>query len=252
MRTVLAAVDASPSAQAVVLAAIRMGELTGAAVEAVHVADGAARVPTSVAATAGVPLRVVAGPIDPALLDAFGAPDVIAAVIGGRGAGSSSRLAEDSALRVLERTSKPVVVVPPGASLRPFRRLLVPLEGTKESSGAVVERLAPLLVDDAELVVLHVFTEGTVPRMLDRPYRDFALLGDEFLARNLPGATDIRLCAGSVGAKVVEQCTAQGVDLVVLSWSQDSSAGRAEIIREVLERAPIPVLLLPLPGSGPR
>ena len=49
-----------------------------------------------------------------------------------------------------------------------IRRLLLPLEGTEMSSQPVLERLLPLLVADIELVVLHVFTDATLPVMLDR------------------------------------------------------------------------------------
>ena len=38
----------------------------------------------------------------------------------------------------------------------------------------------------------------------------------------------------------------QGSDLIVLSWSQDSSAGRAHVIREVLGASSVPVLLIPV------
>jgi hypothetical protein len=45
---------------------------------------------------------------------------------------------------------------------------------------------------------------------------------------------------------VAEVCAEQGSDLIVLSWSQDSSAGRAHVIREVLGASSVPVLLLPV------
>ena len=45
---------------------------------------------------------------------------------------------------------------------------------------------------------------------------------------------------------VAEMSQAHGADLIVLSWSQDSSHGRARVVREVLGASALPVLLLPV------
>lgn len=79
-----------------------------------------------------------------------------------------------------------VVVAPAAISPGVIRRLLLPLEGTEISSQPVLERLLPLLVADIELVVLHVFTDATLPVMLDRPGRDLEISGREFLTRHCP------------------------------------------------------------------
>jgi nucleotide-binding universal stress UspA family protein len=245
MRTVVAAIDADTSADSIVRTALMMGELTGAAVRAVHVAGGDTEGPASIAEAVGIPWRILVGPVGPTLLETLETTEVIAAVIGGRHTADDGQPVGPTALHLLERTSKPVVMVTGDAPAWGSRRLLIPLEGSHQSSAAVTERLTPLLVGPVELIVLHVFTGDTVPRMLDRPQRDLALLGDEFLCRHLPGAHDIRLRSGTVGDAVIEECAAQAIDLVVLSWSQDGSAGRAAVIRDVLHRAPVPVLVLP-------
>jgi hypothetical protein len=36
-------------------------------------------------------------------------------------------------------------------------------------------------------------------------------------------------------------------DLIVLGWSQTLSPGRAEVVRALLERSPVPLLLVPVP-----
>jgi hypothetical protein len=106
--------------------------------------------------------------------------------------------------------------------------------------------LCPLIVTKVELVVLHVFTPETVPRVLDHPRRDLELLGDEFLTRHCPYASRVEWRTGPVGARVTEAYDEHDADLVVLSWSQDSSAGHAEVVRDVLTASTIPVLLLPV------
>lgn len=252
MRTVLAAIDASAAARPVLETALGFAELTGASVEAVHVGDGATDTPASLADRAGVPLRMLQGPVDDALLDALAAPDVIAAVLGARGTPAGRRPTGRTALRILERAGKPIVVVPPeavGPSPRPIRRLLIPLEGTQRSSRPIEDCLCQLFEREVELVVLHVFTDATMPRVLDRPGRDLELLGDEFLARYCPGAARIELRTGIVGTEVAALSGEDDADLVVLSWSQDISEGHAAVIRDVLNRATVPVVLLPIDAA---
>src|ERR1019366_8553120 len=106
---------------------------------------------------------------------------------------------------LLENAEKPVAVVPPDADTPvPIRRLLVPLEGTDVSSRPVLEHLWPLVVTDVELVVLHVFTDTTIPAMLDRPHRDLQILGREFLTRHCPHASYIELRTGPVATRWAE------------------------------------------------
>lgn len=249
MRTVLAALDASPAARPVLESALGVAQLTGAAVEAVHVPTDSIETPQSLAARSQVSFRLLAGPVEQALRQAVADPAVIAVVLGARGTPGGRRPAGRTAIHILERASKPIVVVPPeavGVSPRPFKRLLVPLEGTESSSRPVTESLCPLIVADVELVVLHVFTSDNPPRFLDRPARDLQMLGGEFLARHLPDAARIEMRAGPVGPTVAEVCQQEDADLIVLSWSQDSSAGHAAVVRDVLGHSRIPVLLLPV------
>lgn len=98
-------------------------------------------------------------------------------------------------------------------------------------------------------MVLHVFTSATVPRTLDRSDRDLALWGDEFMARLCPPAVTIELRTGPIAGEVAKVSAERAVDLVVLSWSRDSSAGHAAVIRDVLAGSTLPVLLLPVDRS---
>lgn len=161
------------------------------------------------------------------------------------------RPAGRTAMHVLEVTTKPVVVVPPNGERAVPNRLLVPLEGAPASSQPVLERLVPMLAIDAELVVVHVFTSETMPRVLDRPVRDLELWGDEFVARFCPQAAAIRLRTGVVATQIDEVAAEEAAGLVVLSWSRDMSHGHAEVIRQVLADSEVPVLLLPVLEARP-
>ncbi len=252
MSITLACLDTTHTAESVLEAALRVGEMTGTDVEAVHVLAGPDQSLKLRTDHAQVPLHLVSGPLEPALLSAIQDPGVLTAVVGAKAAPDGQRLLGTTTRHIIERSSKPIVIVPPeliapGA----FRRILIPLEGTESSSRPVLEGLLPLLETDVELIVLHVFTEATRPTMLDHPARDLEMIGKEFLSRHLPRReARIELRPGPVGAGVAEVCDEHGADLIVLSWAQDSTGGRARVIREVLGSVNLPILLLPLRGDG--
>ncbi len=122
--------------------------------------------------------------------------------------------------------------------------MLIPLEGERESSQPVVDALDHLLATQVELLVLHVFTEATMPRMLDRPGRDLSMWGNEFVARFCSPASRIEMRIGEVAKHVAELAGSEQVDLVVMSWSRNRSAGHAEVVCEVLATSETPILLL--------
>jgi nucleotide-binding universal stress UspA family protein len=248
MSFILAALDAGPTAQSVLDTALRMGELTSTDVEVVHVTTGDNQPVKLRTDRAHVPLHLIRGPLEPALLSAVEAPEVVAAVLGTKAAAGDRRLLGTTATHIIERSTKPVVIVPPDFVCPGFfRRLLIPLEGTEASTQPVLEKLFPLLAADVELIVIHVFTESTVPAMLDHPWRDLEILGKEFLTRHLPNQeASIELRHGPAGNQVAEACDEHGADLIVLSWSQDSTAGRARVVRQILGSVKLPILLFPL------
>jgi nucleotide-binding universal stress UspA family protein len=252
MSITLACLDTTHTAESVLGTALRVGEMTGTDVEAVHVAAGANESPKLPSDHTSVPLHLVSGPLEPVLLTAIQEPEVLTAVVGAKATSAGQRQLGTTARHIIEHSSKPVVIVPPGLiALGALRRILIPLEGTESSSRPVLEGLLPLLVTDVELIVLHVFTEATQPTMLDHPWRDLEMIGKEFLTRHLPRhEARIELRPGPVGGCVAEVCEERGADLIVLSWSQDSTGGRARVIREVIGSVNRPVLLLPLGGDG--
>lgn len=249
MRTVIAALDASAAARPVLEAARRVADLTGSAVEAVHVAPTANDTVALLTAQFGIPLNLVPGPVEDALLERIHADDVVAAVIGARRASAGRQPAGHTAIALIERARRPVVVVPPDLLCpqpRSWRRLLVPLEGTSSSTRPVLDALHAVVTAPVETIVLHVFTPATTPPMLDRPTRDLALWAAEFGARHGPPGALIEYRSGAVADQVACACDAEHADLVVLSWSQAMTPGHAEVVREVLARSMIPVLLLPV------
>jgi nucleotide-binding universal stress UspA family protein len=248
---VLAAIGGTSMAPLVLETAAKLGELIGATVEAVHVDEGPADTTGTLAATFGVSVRRLRGPVASTLLAATESPNVLVAVIGGHGPASDDGPVGPTARHILEHTTRPALVVPPDVRLPTvIRRCLVPLEGTEPSSRPVLQALGRLLRNEVELVVLHVFTDETLPRMLDRPYQDMELLGQEFLITHCPPAGAIEMRRGPVASRVVEVSEEREADLIVLSWSQVGEEGRARVVRDVLGASDRPVLLLPVTDGG--
>lgn len=246
---IVACLDTSAAARPVLEAALRMGEATGRPVEAIHVrADLDQPMDTieSLAARSGVELKVLEPPLESALVDRLECDDVAVGVLGARSISSGRRPVGTVTRHLIERCRRPLLVVPPDVLSPPaFRRAVVPLENGQETSRPVAETVVPLLGEQVEVVVLHVFTEKTLPAMLDRPVRDMVMLGEQFLAKHLPSAEHIEMHVGPVATKVAQVCKSHHADLVVLSWSQTTLAGRARTVMDVLAGSAVPVLLVP-------
>jgi nucleotide-binding universal stress UspA family protein len=263
--TVLAALDSSPAARAVLETAIAVADVFGGRVEAVHVDDGSdTQVPALLATRYEVPLRTVdvdlggregavdvTDAIEDALARAITEPDVTFVVVGVRALPGTGRRVGHLAYALAAASRAPVVVVPADAvgrvrRGRGVRRAVVPLEIAAPPAGAVLDCVERLRGGGVDVVVVHVFAVDRPPAA-DHPVRDLVLLGDEFLARSLPGGpADIDLRAGSVGTEILHAAAEVDADLIVLSWSQDASPGRAAVVHDVVRYATLPVVLLPV------
>ena len=253
---ILALLDASPSARPVLDGAIRLAEVMGAPVQALHMrtAPGSERLAVDLSSARGIGLEIIDDPVEEALLRLLATRHVHVGVVGARSTAGGRRPVGSVTRAIIERSPIPVLVVPPeSVDPPPFRRALVPLEGTRPTSDPV-RAWMPHLAQRMELVVLHVFTPETVPRMLDRPVRDMVMLSETFADRHLPGAAGTELRSGHAARHIVDMCrrrgtgAERGIDLVILSWLQPIGPGRAQTVQEVLSLSPLPTLLLP---AGP-
>lgn len=248
MTITLAMVDTSADVGPVLEMASQFADLTASHVEVIAAPQkrgGDRQVPAFLKG-AHVPIRHLKGPQMLALVEAVAEDDVIATVVPAHPERSPRYPVGPVVYDLLKQTLKPVLVVPLDVALpSALRRVLVPLDGAEASSRAVLDQLLPLCAKPIELVVLHVFTASTMPTMLDRPTRDLEILGKEFLRHHLPHFHDIQLSPGPAGQRVCEVSSEQNSDLVVLSWSMETSPGRAPVVREVLSSTSLPVLLLP-------
>lgn len=150
---------------------------------------------------------------------------------------------------VIGHCPKPVLVVPAGRGaplVGQLSRVLVPLDGTVESAQTVAETVTLFAKSGADIVILHVFDQETVPRFWDQGVHERASWEAEFLARfcDQPDAR-LELRTGSPGESILDVAAVEHVDLIALGWGQNLAAGRARTVRRALAHAGTPVLLLP-------
>jgi nucleotide-binding universal stress UspA family protein len=250
MTRIIAAVDGSASTEAVCASARAIAHTLGAEPHALHAREahpGSAAVPDAF----GLPVTVAGGHAVDAILAAARAGDVVAVVLGARGRPHAGLPVGHTVLGVLLGATKPVVVVPPHAAVPQagIRRVFVPLEDDVRSARAVEKVVGGFRDRSAEIVVVHVFDDRAPLRFADRPSRDAALWGEEFLFRSGQASAELRLARVAAPAAVAEITGADGADLLVVSWSRELAPGRAAVIRRLLDDAPAPVLLVPVDGD---
>jgi nucleotide-binding universal stress UspA family protein len=253
MRKVVAAIDNSSAAAPVLAAAGAVAHLLDASLEAVHVCQNGHAVASHQADVAGLALRTLDGSAVESLAAAARAEDVAALVLGTRGT-PGGRPVGRTALEVIGSISRPVVVVPPSAEPHPrIGRVLLPLQGTPETSMAPVHALHLAADADVEVVVLHVLDERSLPRFTDQPQHETHAWATEFLARYCPhGLRSVRLelRVGRPADEILRVADDTGADLIALGWNQELAQGRAAIVRSVLERGGVPLLLIPAVPSN--
>lgn len=251
MTTVLAAIDATTAARPVLATATAIAHRLHADVRALH-AGPAQEAPTDVAAQAAVPLTIVPGHPVSAIIQASDDPDVSLVVLALHGLPGRHE-AGQTAMAVAAQVARPVLVVPPERPVRgDVRRVLFPLDGTRGVSSGVRTLIATCQAAGIEVVAVHVFDRGTVPRFLDGP-QDAAVWRDEFLAQHCAElGVQLRTTPGPTAAALLRTAVLDDVDVIALGWRQNLSPERARIVRPLLTRADRPVALVPLPDPTQR
>lgn len=253
MTHILAAIDDTPAADAVLRTARGIGEMVGATCRAIHVAPTGRCASEFLADVDADELIVVSGDVGAEIERAAREPEVIMVVVGARSTIDGPAPVGHIASAVIERASKPVVVVPPrdGSPVRHVRRVLIPLEGTEESSLPLVDPIAMLTDAGAGPIALHVLDASHLPRFWDDAAHNLESYATEFIARwwQGPPIGDLELRRGSASTAIIDVARNHDVDLIALGWSQDLSPGHASVVRSVLTDATVPVLLIPTRAS---
>ncbi len=157
---------------------------------------------------------------------------------------------------VLSAAPCPVILVRPGtvASGWSMRRVLLPHDGSAQTAAALTPAVELAQRAQAELLVLHVATLAgepglPVPCYLDQPQHEWPEWSREFMERMdlfclLPQQLRPRLFLshGDPGAEILRFAAERRVDLIGLGWSGALVGTHGEVVKELLDRAPCPVL----------
>jgi nucleotide-binding universal stress UspA family protein len=253
MTYVLAALGSDACAKPVLGTAIAFADLLDATTIGLHVRENGERTPAELAVAAGVELHEASGSPIEQIVGSAREPEIAALVLGTRGMHGGPEPAGHTALEVITQVAKPVVVVPPHApSPQHLARILVPLEGTAESSRAFDDTIKLAHRRQLEILVLHVHSPTTVPAFSDHEPHATRTWEHEFLTRHVATPHDhVKLLRrlGVPADDVVAVADESSADLVALAWSQNLAPGRAHVVSETLAHSSIPVLLLPVASS---
>jgi nucleotide-binding universal stress UspA family protein len=161
---------------------------------------------------------------------------------------------------VIERSVQPVLLLPPKyRESLPWERTLIPLSGETDVDEALTlaVRLANAL--DFDVHVAHVADRDAGYESLsarahyaDALHHEYPRQLEEFVSRALPQCTpqecrrvvDVALCLGDVVTELLKLIESKRINLIAVGWHGRFLAGRARILRQLLQAISIPVLLV--------
>ena len=245
MTRIIAAIDNSAAARPVVLMARAVASTLAGGLDVIHVVEDGDETARASADAAGVALRILSGDPIAELAQAVAEEDVVALVLGTRHGLGGPRPAGHLALLLAGRTDKPVVVVPPDAQPpERLRRVLVAMEGTASKARALQRTIALSTDAGLEIVVVHV--DEAIPSFTDQVQHETEAYAQEFLGRHVLGAPQARLelRIGVPALEVLDAVRLLQPELVAVGWPHTIDPDRGAVAREILDRSPVPVLLV--------
>lgn len=255
---VLAVIGRAGRAEAVLSAGIGLARALGADLQVLHIDPDGRRSDTDVArrlaSGLGVPLEVQGGGVAPTVLDETVDADVRLTVTAADAWDEDPTAAGATVRSLLEDATGPVVLLPPPCSPNAadrYERLLVPHDGAAGTAHAIADTMAGLRDAGVEVVLLHVVDDEHTPWCIDQVRWGVETWRREFLARHGDPGCDLVLCSGDAVERILAAVHDHAADLVLLGWSQDLSEGRADVVRALLQHAPVPIVLTPVDAAAP-
>jgi nucleotide-binding universal stress UspA family protein len=253
MKRVIAAIDNSAAARPVLAMAEAVAKALAGTRDAVHVIEDGKETARASAEVAGARLRMLSGDPVEQLTRAVSDEGVVALVLGARGSPGGPRPAGHLALALAGVTDKPVVVVQPDADPpTTLRRVLIAMEGSPGKARALKRTIR--LATDARLEIVVVHVDEEIPSFTDQIQHETTAHASAFLAKHVLDAplAQLDLRIGVPAAQVLSAIDEFHPDLVSVGWPQADDPSRGAVAREILDRSPVPVLLVAVqsPGSG--
>ena len=247
MSKVIAAVDSSAAMRPVLAMGRAVAVALGASLEVLHVVEDENEELPAVAQATDAPMRTLSGEPIEVLSSVAAEEDVLAVVLGARDSSSGPHPAGHLAMILAGQTTKPLVVVPPGS--HPPEQLhtaLVAMKGTPGKARVLRRSIEISARAGLEIVVVHVQDEDSIPSFSDQVQHETEAYAQEFFARHLIGAPQMRLelRIGVPAVEVLRAIESTQAELVAVGWPQTDDPNRGAVAREILDRSPIPILLM--------
>ncbi len=166
---------------------------------------------------------------------------------------------------VVEETSKPVMLIKPGAPLHIEDRkwfphkALIPLNGTPGSSEALAPAMEILSRTRAEINILHICgakeekIEGdySAPYYEDYPQLEWSSWAKEFLKRFCPDMknyvkVNVSLSHGDPGEEILNFSRKNSNDFIAVVWHGTMAHLRAQTLKRLLYECSCPLMLIKL------
>jgi nucleotide-binding universal stress UspA family protein len=161
---------------------------------------------------------------------------------------------------VIERSGVPVLLLPPNyREALPWERILVPVSGEPEADDALALAVRLACALGLEVLVAHVAdAEGrdegleARARYADALHHEYAGQLEGLVRRGLSQCRPeesgrikaVALCRGDVAAELQKLIEGKGTSLVAVGWRGRFMAGRARVLKQLIQTITTPVLLV--------
>jgi nucleotide-binding universal stress UspA family protein len=161
---------------------------------------------------------------------------------------------------VIERSGVPVLLLPPNyREVLPWERVLVPVSGEAEADEALALAVRLACSLDLEVQVAHVADpegsdEGLAARVryADALHHEYAGRLEGLITRGLAQCRPeesgrvkaVALCRGDVAAELQKLIEDKAASLVAVGWRGRFMAGRARVLKQLIQAIAAPVLLV--------
>jgi nucleotide-binding universal stress UspA family protein len=217
-----------------------------------YIGDDGGQTAGASAERAGTPFRQLTGDPRARIIEEAGASDVIAIAVGARGK-RHARSAGHLARQLADAIDKPILVVPPdGPPRERVHTVVIAMEGTPGKARALKRAVEVAAGAELDVVVVHVDDETSIPRFSDQVAHETDAYATEFLARYVPGVPKARLelRIGVPADEILDVIHAATADLLAIGWPPPSESERGDVAQELLDRSPVPLLLVAMEPSS--
>jgi nucleotide-binding universal stress UspA family protein len=265
--SILIPLDGSPEAAKGAGCALWLAQTLGATLHVLHATaqplpgrEALERLRLPDPGRAQVVVHQLAEHAEAAVLETIARHQIDLVVMSARGESASAGLALHQrvgtvAQAVIERSPVPVLLLP--ARYRealPWTSMLVAASGEHAADRALeaAAHLGAALRLKLTVVHCHDGPPGTGGAYADAPHHEYGRRLQEMLERGLAGCSDeecrcveeVRLSRGEPGAALLEQASRLGSSVLALGWHGTLAAGRAPVLKRLLEEAECALLLL--------